>query len=294
MRAVRKSMRRRAFTTGAVAFAATTARAAEPPWIDAHTHVFLRGLPMAIDARYRPDHDASWETLLALAEKNGVGRAVILQPSFLGFDNSYLFEALRAQAGRFRGVPWVSPSITVSEDDWENLARIGVRGLRFPIYGLPTPQWSYYKDMLAEAKKRDWPIHLYVESKRLPEILPVLLDGGNKVVIPHYGMFDRTLGPARDPGFKVLLESAPGRNVWVVMCGAYRVGPERARAATPMLLDAFGADRLMWASDWPHTDTGLNRVTTYLQTLRWFEEWVPDKTTRQTILVDTPAKLYGF
>ena len=191
-------------------------------------------------------------------------------------------------------MPWVSPSVKVSDDDWESLARIGVRGLRFPIYGLPTPQWSHYKDMLAEAQRRDWPIHLYVESKRLPEILPVLLDGGNKVVIPHYGMFDRTLGPARDPGFKVLLESAPSRNVWVVMSGAYRVGPERARSATPMLLDAFGPDRLMWASDWPHTDTGLNRVTTYPQTLRWFEEWVTDKATRQTILVDTPAKLYGF
>jgi predicted TIM-barrel fold metal-dependent hydrolase len=288
-------MRRRAFTAGALAFAATTAKAAEPPpWIDTHTHVFARNLPMAIDARYRPDYDASWETLLALAEKNGVGRAVILQPSFLGFDNAYLFETLRAEPGRFRGVPWVSPSIKVSDDDWETLAGIGVRGLLFPIYGLPTPQWSYYKDMLAEAKKRDWPIHLYVESNRLPEILPVLLDGGNKVVIPHYGMFDRTLGPARDTGFKALLDSAQSRSVWVVMCGAYRVGPERARSATPMLLDAFGADRLMWGSDWPHTDTGLNRVTTYPQTLRWFEQWVPDETTRRTILIDTPAKLYGF
>jgi predicted TIM-barrel fold metal-dependent hydrolase len=191
-------------------------------------------------------------------------------------------------------VPWVSPSVKISDDDWESLARIGVRGLRFPIYGLPTPQWSYYRDMLAEAKKRDWPIHFYVESNRLTELLPVLLDGGNKVVIPHYGMFDRTLGPARDPGFKALLESAPSRNIWVVMCGAYRVGPERARSATSMLLDAFGPDRLMWGSDWPHTDTGLNRLTTYPQTLRWFEEWVPDKATRQTILVDTPAKLYGF
>ena len=169
-----------------------------------------------------------------------------------------------------------------------------MRGLRFPIYGLATPQWSYYADMLAEAKRRDWPIHLYVESKRLAEILPFLLEQGLKVVIPHYGMFDRTVGPARDPGFKVLLESARSRNVWVVMSGAYRVGPERARAATPMLLDAFGPDRLMWASDWPHTDTGLNRVTTYPQALRWFEEWVPDMATRQTILVDTPAKLYGF
>jgi predicted TIM-barrel fold metal-dependent hydrolase len=288
-------MRRRRFTATALAAVATaTAQAAQPAWIDAHTHVFVKTLPMAIDARYRPDYDASWETLLALAEKNGVGRAVILQPSFLGFDNEYLFKALRAEPDRLRGVPWISPSVTVTADDWESLARIGVRGLRFPIYGLPTPQWSYYKDMLAEAQKRGWPIHLYVESSRLPEILPVLLDGGNKVVIPHFGMFDRTLGPARDPGFKVLLEKASSRNVWVVICGAYRVGPERARAATPMLLDAFGPDRLMWASDWPHTDTGLNRVTTYPQTLRWFEEWVPDKATRQTILVDTPAGLYGF
>lgn len=293
-------MKRRLFTAGALATWASgatwsaTARAAEPAWIDAHAHVFVRGLPMAIDARYRPDYEASWQTLLALAEKNGVGRTVILQPSFLGFDNSYLFETLRAEPGRFRGVPWVSPSIKVNDDDWENLAGIGVRGLRFPIYGLPTPEWSYYRDMLEEALKREWPIHLYVESKRLPEILPIFLDGGHKVVIPHYGMFDRTLGPMRDTGFKALIESASSGRVWVVMCGAYRVGPERARAATPMLLDAFGPARLMWGSDWPHTDTGLNRVTTYPQTLRWFEEWVPDEATRRTILVDTPAKLYGF
>ena len=286
-------MRRRSLIAGAVAGIVGPA-AADPAWIDAHTHVFVKGLPLAIDARYRPDYDASWETLLALAEQNGVGRAVILQPSFLGFDNTYLFEALRARPERFRGVPWVSPSIKITEDDWESLAQIGVRGLRFPIYGLPTPQWSYYRDMFAEARKRGWPIHLYVESSRLPEILPFLLDNGLKVVIPHYGMFDRTLGPARDPGFKVLLESARTKSVWVVMSGAYRVGPERARAATPMLLEAFGPARLMWASDWPHTDTGLNRVTTYPQTLKWFEEWVPDKATRQTILVDTPAKLYGF
>jgi predicted TIM-barrel fold metal-dependent hydrolase len=290
-------MRRRAVTAGALALAATrvtSTQAATQAWIDAHAHVFVRSLPMAIDARYRPDYEASWQTLLALAEKNGVARTVILQPSFLGFDNSYLFETLRAEPGRFRGVPWVSPSIKVSDDDWESLAGIGVRGLRFPIYGLPTPDWSYYREMLAEALKRGWPIHLYVESSRLPEILPFLVDGGHKVVIPHYGMFDRTLGPMRDSGFKALIGSAASGRVWVVMCGAYRVGPERARAATPMLLDAFGPSRLMWGSDWPHTDSGLNRVTTYPQTLRWFEEWVPDEATRRTILVDTPARLYGF
>ena len=287
-------MRRRDFAAGALALATSTAGAAEPAWIDAHTHVFARGLAPAANARYTPDYDASWQTLLALAEKNGVGRAVILQPSFLGFDNGYLFEALRGEPARFRGVPWISPSVKVSADDWENLAKIGVRGLRFPIYGLPTPQWSYYGEMLAAALKRDWPIHLYVESKRLPSILPFLLDGGHKVVIPHFGMFDRTLGPMRDPGFEFLLQKAGTRQLWVVLSGAYRVGPERARAAVQPLLAAFGAERLMWASDWPHTDTGLDRVTTYPLTLRWFEEWVTDAATRRTIRIDTPSKLYGF
>src|SRR5258708_16254530 len=74
--------------------AASTARAADPAWIDAHTHVFTRGLKLSIAARYAPDYDASWQTLLALAEKNGVGRAAILQPSFLPSHNSHLFRPL--------------------------------------------------------------------------------------------------------------------------------------------------------------------------------------------------------
>jgi predicted TIM-barrel fold metal-dependent hydrolase len=135
-------IRRRGFASGALAVAAAApARAAEPAWIDAHTHVFVRGLKLAMDARYAPDYDASWETLLALAANNGVGRAVILQPSFLGFDNTYLLRALRARPDRFRGVPWISPSVEVSAADWEDMARLGVRGLRFPIFGLPTPHW---------------------------------------------------------------------------------------------------------------------------------------------------------
>jgi predicted TIM-barrel fold metal-dependent hydrolase len=284
---------RRTFIASSVAVA-SGARAAPSAWIDAHTHVFVRGLKLAVDARYAPDYDATWQTLMALAEKNGADRAVILQPSFLGYDNSYLLSALKAEPGRFRGVPWISPSVETTAEQWEEMARLGVRGLCFPIFGLPTPQWSAYRGMLAEAIKRDWPIHLYVESKRLPDMLPMLLDGGHKVVIPHFGMFDRKLGPLRDPGFELLLEKAGTGRVWVVLSGAYRVGLERARPAATPLLAAFGPERLMWGSDWPHTNTDLDRVTTYPKTLQLLEELVPDMATRQKILIDTPAKLYGF
>jgi predicted TIM-barrel fold metal-dependent hydrolase len=293
---------RRAFASGGLALAASRpARAQEKEndekektWIDAHTHVFIRSLKAYVGARYVPNYDASWQALLALAAQNKVGRAVILQPSFLGFDNSYLMEALKAEPGRLRGVPWISPSVEVSADRWEEMARLGVRGLRFPIFGLPTPNWRAYDTMLAEALRRDWPIHLYAEARRLPDILPALLDAGHKLVIPHFGMFDRTLGPLRDPGFELLLQKASTGRIWVVLCGDYRVGPERARAAAPLLLASFGPERLMWGSDWPHTDTDLDRVTTYPKTLQGLDEWVPDAAKRQTILVDTPAKLYGF
>lgn len=290
---------RRAFVSGALAVAAARPAHAqekekEKPWIDAHAHVFARGLKSYVGARYVPDYDAPWQTLLALAGQNGVGRAVILQPSFLGFDNSYLMEALKAEPGRLRGVPWISPSVETSAEQWEEMARLGVRGLRFPIFRLPAPHWPAYDGMLAEALKRDWPIHLYVEGRRLPSMLSQLLDAGHKLVIPHFGMFDRSLGPLRDPGFELLLQKAGTGRIWVVLSGAYRVGLERARPAAPLLLAAFGPDRLMWGSDWPHTDTDLDRTTTYPKTLQWLEEWVPDAAMRHKILVDTPAKLYGF
>ncbi len=287
---------RRALNATAAALAGSAIagklQAAEPARVDSHTHVFVRGLPHTANARYVPDYDASYQELLAIADGNGIGRIVIEQPSFLGFDNSYLLGALKAQPERFRGVPWIAPRTSAAE--WDEMARLGVRGLRFPILGLPTPNWADYKETFAEAKRRDWLLDLYVECRRLPEILPVLLESGVKVIVPHFGMFDPKLGPVRDPGFKALLESAKTGRVYVKLCGAYRVGLEGAREAAPLLLAAFGADRLVWASDWPHTSTDLDRRTTYPKTLRWLADWVPDDATRRKILVDTPHRIYGF
>jgi predicted TIM-barrel fold metal-dependent hydrolase len=267
-------------------------QAADLAPVDCHTHVFVRGLTHAANARYVPDYDASYQELLAIAESNGVSRIVIEQPSFLGFDNSYLLGALKARPERFRGVPWIAPRTRAAQ--WDEMARLGVRGLRFPIFGLPTPDWADYKETFTEARRRDWLLDLYVECRRLPEILPAMLESGAKVIVPHFGMFDPRLGPRRDPGFKALLEAAKTGRVYVKLCGAYRVGLEGAREAAPLLLAAFGTSHLVWASDWPHTETDLDRRTTYPKTLQWLADWVPDEATRRKILVDTPNRLYGF
>jgi hypothetical protein len=52
--------------------------------VDAHAHVFRRGLPLAASIRYAPDYDATPEDYLKTLEANGISNAVLVQPSFLG------------------------------------------------------------------------------------------------------------------------------------------------------------------------------------------------------------------
>jgi predicted TIM-barrel fold metal-dependent hydrolase len=292
-----RSASRREFTISALGLAAAAllgqhASAAESLPVDSHTHTFVPGLPMAANARYRPDYDASYERLLTTADRNGIGRVVIAQPSFLGQDNSYLFRALAAHPDRLRGVPWPEPRTSTAQ--WDEMSRLGVVGLRFPIFGLQAPNWADYKEVFTEAKRRNWQLHLYVESNRLAQMLPVLLETGANVVIPHMGMFDPKVGPQNDTGFKVMIESAKTRRVYVMFTASYRTSVEGARTAVPVLLDAFGPDHIIWGSDWPHTNTDLDRVATYPRMLQALTEWVPDQATRRKILVDTPTKLFRF
>src|SRR5919202_2830883 len=104
--------------------------------VDTHTHVFKRGLPLADVRRYAPDYDATPEDYIRVLDANGVSHAVLVQPSFLGTDNSYLVDALRQQP-RFRGIAVVPP--TVSRDELRALDEAGVAGIRLNRIGLPDP-----------------------------------------------------------------------------------------------------------------------------------------------------------
>ncbi len=62
--------------------------------IDTHAHVFARGLPMADVRRYTPAYDVTVEEYLARLDAHGMSHGVLVQPSFLGSDNSYLLQAI--------------------------------------------------------------------------------------------------------------------------------------------------------------------------------------------------------
>ncbi|KWT71354.1 MULTISPECIES: amidohydrolase family protein [unclassified Variovorax] len=262
--------------------------------IDSHAHVFRRGLPLAPVHRHAPDYDALLADYLALLDAHAVSHGVLVQPSFLGTDNSFLLDALRACPQRLRGVVIIEP--TLDDDALADLDRQGVRGIRLNLVGLPIPDFARaeWQRLFDRVRTLDWHVELHRESRDLPQAGRPIVDAGCKLVVDHFGRPGAAL--ANDEGFAWLLASAATERVWVKLAAAYRSWPDQrgsaARAAAQALLEAFGAGRLLWGSDWPHTQH--QTVADFGSTREVLADWVEDEHARRRILVDTPAALFRF
>ncbi|ARP83453.1 hypothetical protein CAL12_23285 [Bordetella genomosp. 8] len=269
---------------------ATSARVAA---IDTHAHVFEQGLALAEGRRYSPGHDATLADYLAQLDAHGLTHGVLVQPSFLGTDNGYLRNALRACRGRLRGVVVIDPACT--DDDLARMADDGVVGMRLNLVGkdvppLDAPPW---RNLLPRVARLGWHVEVHLPAARLPTVVPPLLDAGCDVVVDHFGRPDPALGVA-DPGFGYLLRQAGSGRVWVKLSGAYRNWPHEQAAtagaeATRLLLDAYTPERLLWGSDWPHTEHGY---MAYGAAYEWLHRWVADNETRRLILGETARRLF--
>lgn len=155
-----RGLTRRQFGAGLgslVTLAATTASSeATLPTIDTHAHVFHRGLKLAPSRRYAPDYDAPLSLYLEQLDRNGMSNGVLVQPSFLGTDNSYLVACLKEAGGRLRGIAVVDPA--VSADELRMLDRAGIVGIRLNLVGQPLPDLAAgeWKALLASVKVMGW------------------------------------------------------------------------------------------------------------------------------------------
>ena len=264
--------------------------------IDTHAHVFAQDARMIENRRYTPSYDATLVDYLAMLDGNGLSHGVLVQISFLGTDNSRMVGALRREPARLRGIAVVDPDITAEE--LHTLGEAGVVGVRLNLIGLPDPdlgnaEWQRHLRRLAEMS---WQVEVQAEARRLSHLLPALLEAGVHVVVDHFGRPDPALG-IDDPGFRYLLTLGRTRQAWVKLSGAYRNGPagmgERiAASAAPALLGEFGAERLLWGSDWPHTC--FEQPGAAAAARQALGRWVPSVADRHVVLVDNPRRLFRF
>lgn len=264
--------------------------------VDSHAHVFLHTLPMAAHHRYIPDYDATVQEYLQLLDRYHMTNGVLVQPSFLGTDNSFMLSCLRAHSTRLRGIAVIEPATDLHALDSMNAN--GCVGIRLNLIGLANPEFTSatWQRAFAKLRELDWLVEVQVEAARLKDIIQPLLDQRLRVVVDHFGRPDPVHG-IDDPGFRYLLSTGKTGQVWVKISGAYRNGAngrgeDIAEKAMPLLRSAFGLQHLVWGSDWPHTQ--FEKTTNYQAAYDLLLRLLPDDRDRNIVLWNSASRLFGF
>jgi len=238
--------------------------------------------------------DAGAEDYKALQARLGLDRVVIVQPSTYGRDNSCQLEMAKAFGNNARLVVVVDD--TTSDVELERLAAAGARGARFFMLGGAAVPWELLEPVANKVHDHGWHIQLQMNGREFADRHEQLARLPGTLVVDHVGRFMDPV-PLDHPSFKSLLHLIDSGRCWVKMSAPYESaleGPPRFADLDDMAraLVAAAPERMLWATNWPHPNhTGEYDEADLLDMLLY---WADDDATRNRILVDNPAELYGF
>ena len=260
---------------------------------DCHIHIYEDHFPVVPQAVFKPPH-APLADYLEVRKALGLSRVVVVQPNGYGYDNTCTLEAMAALGNTARGVAIVPPDTPDAE--LERLTRAGVRGIRYFLLPGGILGWDSLETMAARVRSFGWHVQLQLDGRELPRYEEALARLPVPLVIDHNGKF---LDPVQTshPGFQSLVRLLRAGNTWVKLSAPY----ETSKAGPPHYADvgvlaralvAANPERCVWATNWPHPAQSPRPESAPLLDL--LLEWADDDATRSRILVDNPARLYGF
>jgi predicted TIM-barrel fold metal-dependent hydrolase len=196
----------------------------------------------------------------------------------------------------------------------EDMAAAGIRGVRL---NLETNTAGRFEPADAKAildataeqiRGLGWHVQLYTRTAVIAALKDHLAQMPFPVVFDHFGRGNPAQGSSQ-PDFVALLDLVKSGRAYVKISGAYRVSEKAPDFAdvTPLAqaLVAANPDRIVWGTDWPHpnSDAGRGKPLSEISTpfpiddgllLNQLPKWAPDAAARRKILVENPARLYGF
>ncbi len=273
----------------------TEAPKLEPPAnaCDCHMHIYDAKYPAAPSATLKPP-DALVADYKLLQKRIGTSRNVIVTPSTYGTDNRVTLDAMAQIGASARGVAVVDTSVT--DADLKRLNELGIRGIRFNLVqtGATTPEML--EPLARRVNDLGWHIQIHMKGEQIAAIEDLLMRVASPIVFDHLGRLAQP-NALDNPGFKTISKLIDKGKTWVKLSGAYqdsKVGPPSYSDTVPVARAYIKAapERMVWASDWPHpTEKDKPNDAVLLDLLA---EWAPDEATRNRILVQNPALLYGF
>jgi predicted TIM-barrel fold metal-dependent hydrolase len=278
---------------------------------DCHVHIVgtTARYPQVPERTYTADV-ASVDTLKRLGAARGIGRFVIVQPSFYGTDNSATLEALDELKGDGRGVAVIDPKAASRTLLTEHHAR-GVRGLRVNLYSpIKAPGGATMEAAFAAtadaARTMGWHVQVIAPLPVLLASAGVLAKAPVPVVIDHYGVYGDKRPDSAEGQRLLELVSLP--HVWMKLSAPYRhdrgplnMVPDREWVAA---LIKAAPRRCVWGSDWPHPPEHSEhrgagvvspyRALSYEGLVDEFIAALPSADLAERIMSDNAARLYDF
>ena len=272
------------------------------PRLACDTHAHILG-PIAryayAPARVYTPPDCLLDDYQKMLATLSVERAVLVQPSVYGADNTVMLAAMRAEGSAFRGVAVVEGDIADAE--LTKLDAAGVRGVRVNIVDVEDrkPGTLPMAELTAMAKRiapMGWHMEFLMHCDEFPDLDRSFADFPVDIVLGHLGYMKTDKG-LNDPGFHALLRLMKAGKAWVKFTGPYRITtqamPHADTNAYAHALIAANAQRVLWGSDWPHVMV-KSAMPNDGDLCDLLSAWIPDAATREQVLVWNPAKLYGF
>ena len=306
---------------------------------DCHMHVFEARYALSPNRTYTPA-PAPLDQYRKVAAALRLTRAVVVQPSAYGTDNSCTLDAVAALGASARAAlaseasgqrghsisaraghspePGSSARAVVgidagiSDDELLRLHSRGARGVRVNAASRGLRDSDEIADLVTAIAKRidrlGWHVQVFTDLAVIGHLAGRLRALPVPIVIDHMGLAQAAQGLAQN-GLASLCDLLASGRCWVKLSGAYRVsdqdsGFDDAGAIIRALIDA-NPDRAVWGTDWPHTGSHGHAQSAAappisyrrLDTAALLEQLVAcagDAAIVGKILVDNPARLYGF
>ncbi|EAS32069.3 TIM barrel metal-dependent hydrolase [Coccidioides immitis RS] len=253
---------------------------------DSHMHIVDPDrYPLAPDAQYKPQTHTLSEAM-EFESSVGIPNIVLVQPSIYGYDNSCLLEGLREIGPQHgRGIVTIDPQSIRPEKllEWH---RLGVRGVRLNLQSVDK---QLTPEELAESVRQharaifhlNWVLQLYIPLSSVPALLSVVPDLGVRICLDHFSspvLPSTDVDPASfDPyslsGFSELVSLLRQGRTYVKISAPYRLSDDPELKFLGVIakeLLRVAPDRLVFATDWPHTRfEGLDVKPFIAKCLHW-------------------------
>lgn len=241
------------------------------------------------------DVDAYLAAYRAQMARLNVARTIVVQSIIYGTDNSLTARAVAALGpDRARGIGLVTDAAT--DADLDRLVAQNIVGVRLNYVHGGVLSWEGVEAMAPRLADRGLHVQMLLQAERhLPDLAPRITALPVPVVLDHFAWPDVTVG-ADAPGVRALLGLLEAGDVYVKLSAPSRMTdlPSEALDALARRILAASPERCLWGADWPQIMLGEAERLDGGTALDVFDRACPDAATRKAVLVDTPARLYGF